>query len=119
MARYCWRVDEGDEEGWTALWVEDGVFTGVTPEPIVGHAALRGVVRMAQSGGRGTTRHMITNMFCDYRDGPDRVLASYYNLVSNWAQGAQISLLALSRVLLERRGDGWLILRNDTTVLPG
>jgi hypothetical protein len=64
-------------------------------------------------------RHMITNLFCDYQGGPDRVLASYYNMVTNWAQGAQISLLALSKVLLERSGERWLIRRNDTTVLPG
>lgn len=64
-------------------------------------------------------RHMITNLACDYVDGRDRVLASYYNLVTNWAQGAQISLLALSKVLLERSGDAWLIRRNDTVALPG
>jgi hypothetical protein len=119
MARYCWRVDEGDEDGWVALWIEDGVFTGVSPEPVVGHAALRGVVRMAQSSGTGMMRHTIANLACDYVDGRDRVLASYYNLVTNWAEGARISLLALSKVLLERSGEGWLIRRNDTVAMPG
>ena len=119
LARYCWRVDEGDEAGWVALWTADGVFTGVTPEPVVGHEALRGIVRMGQAHGSGMTRHMITNLTCAYEGGSDRVLASYYNLVTNWAQGASIGLLALSKVLLERNGEGWLIVRNDTTVLPG
>jgi hypothetical protein len=119
LARYCWRVDEGDEDGWLALWHEDGVFTGVSPEPFVGHEALRGVVRMAQAGGPGMMRHTISNLTCDYRDGRDMVLASYYNMVTNWTNGARIALLALSRVLLERTSGGWLIRRNDTKVLPG
>jgi hypothetical protein len=49
LARYCWGVDEGDEDGWIALWTEDGVFTGVTPEPVVGRENLRQVVRMGQA----------------------------------------------------------------------
>ena len=119
LARYCWAVDEGDEDGWVALWTGDGVFTGVTPEPIQGREALRGVVRMAQGQGPGKTRHMITNLFCDYVDGPGRVLAPYYNLVSHWNEGPRIALLALSRVQLVRDGGGWLVARNDTEVLMG
>lgn len=129
LARYCWAVDEGDEEGWIALFTEDGVFTGVTPEPVVGREALRQVVRMGQASGPGMTRHMVANLACDYQsgadgqDGRDVVLARYYNFVTNWAQGARIQVLAMSRVLLERagaeNGGGWLIRRNDSTVLPG
>ena len=29
FARYCWAVDEGDEDGWIALWAEDGVRRGL------------------------------------------------------------------------------------------
>jgi ketosteroid isomerase-like protein len=122
LARYCWAVDEGDEEGWIALWTEDGVFTGVAPAPIEGREALRGVVKMAQSLGPGMMRHMITNLMCDYMggnmDGRDRVLAAYYNLVTHWNDGARFALLALSKVQLVRTGEAWLIARNDTTVLP-
>ena len=57
LARYCWLVDEGDEEGWIALFTEDGVFTGVTPEPVVGREALRQVVRAALVGGTGEQQH--------------------------------------------------------------
>ena len=42
-ARYCWYVDEGDSEAWADLWTEDGVFAGVTPEPLRGREALKGV----------------------------------------------------------------------------
>jgi ketosteroid isomerase-like protein len=119
MARYCWAVDEGDEEGWIALWTEDGVFSGATPEPLAGREALRTAVRMAQGLGPGMMRHSITNMFCDYLDGSDRVLASYYNMVSTWAGGAKMTLLALSKVELVRDGGGWLIARNDSKCMPG
>lgn len=118
LARYCWAVDEGDEEGWIGLWSEDGVFTGVTPEPVVGREALRQVVRMAQASGPGKTRHMVANLACDYQDGRDVVLARYYNFVTNWADGARIQVLALCSVLLERKaGSGWLIRRNDAVAM--
>jgi len=118
LARYCWAVDEGDEEGWIGLWADDGVFTGLTPEPIVGVEALRGVVRMGQANGPGKTRHIVANLTCDYQDGRDGVVASYYNFVTNWAQGGRLAVMALSKVQLERRGDGWLIRRNDSVVMP-
>lgn len=120
LARYCWAIDEGDEEGWIALWAQDGVFTGIFPEPVVGREALRGVVRQSQASGARMTRHMVANLFCDYREGRDQVLASYYNFVTNWAQGGKMTVMALSRVLLERQeGSGWLIRRNDTDMLIG
>ena len=120
LARYCWAVDEGDEEGWIALWAEDGVFTGVTPEPVVGHEALRQIVRMNQASGPGRTRHIVANLACDYQDDRDRVLARYYNFVTNWAAGARMQVMAMSQVLLERGADGgWLIRRNDSVVMPG
>ncbi len=39
LARYCWAVDEGDEEGWIALWTEDGVFTRIGGWALVALAA--------------------------------------------------------------------------------
>ncbi|MFA7603513.1 MAG: nuclear transport factor 2 family protein [Novosphingobium sp.] len=119
LARYCWAIDDGDEEGWIALWTEDGVFTGLAPEPIAGREALRMVVRMAQASGPRKTRHMVANLACDYHQGADLVLARYYNFVTNWAQGARMTVMALSQVLLVRDGNGWLIRRNDTEVLAG
>lgn len=121
LARYCWAVDEGDEDGWVGLWAEDGVFTGVTPEPVVGREALRQVVRMSQASGPGKTRHMVANLACDYQDGKDVVLARYYNFVTNWADGGRLQVMALSKVVLQRGGPsesgGWLIRRNDSTMM--
>jgi 3-phenylpropionate/cinnamic acid dioxygenase small subunit len=119
LARYCWLVDEGDEDGWTALWIEDGVFTGVTPEPVLGREALRMIVRMGQASGARKTRHMVANLVCDYRDGRDTVQAAYYNFVTNWADGARMTVMALSKVVLVRNGAGWLIRRNDSEMFIG
>jgi ketosteroid isomerase-like protein len=120
MARYCWAVDEGDEAGWAALWTEDGEFTGATPQPVKGREAMKGVVQMSQRLGPGMMRHSISNLMCDYIGGDrDRVLASYYNLVSSWNDGAKTALMALSKVQLVRHGQGWLIKRSDSRVLMG
>ena len=123
MARYCWAVDEGDEEGWIALWAEDGEFSGATPQPCRGREELRAVVRMAQSLGPGMMRHSIANLCCDYLDGHDRVRARYYNQVTHWNDGARIALMALATIELVRNGanegGGWLIARSDNKVLMG
>jgi len=119
MGRYCWAVDGNDPEGWADLWTEDGVFTGIAPEPVVGRAALMEVPRdeWRQAGGR--MRHLIGNLHCDYVDGRDTVRARYYNFVSSWVDGGSFTCMALSEVLLVRRGGGWLIKRNDSTVFRG
>lgn len=118
LGRYCWAVDEGEADEWASLWTEDGVFAGVMPEPVEGREGLRQIPLNA--GGRdGPMRHMICNLTCEYQGGKDTVFARYYNLVSNWAEGAKLTTMALSRVVLVRNGDGWLIKRNDTTMLTG
>lgn len=120
LARYCWLVDEGDEDGWIALWSEDGVFTGVAPEPIAGREALRQVVRMNLATGGGKTRHMVANLACDYHEGArDTVMARYYNFVTSWTQGARMTVMAMCKVLLVRSAGGWLIRRNDAEMFAG
>lgn len=117
LARYCHRVDDGDEDGWTALWTADGIFTGVSPEPIVGREALKSIPRMI-AGAK--TRHLIACLACDYVDGhPDRILATYYNHVTNWLDGCKPVCMATCRVELVRNGHGWLVARNDSELFPG
>lgn len=118
FGRYCWRVDEGDEEGWAALWAEDGVFAGVMPEPVVGREALKAIPRNAYASSRGTLRHHVGSLNCDYADdSKDVAIARYYNLVTNWAQGGAFTCLAASTVRLHRNGDSWLIGRSDSLTL--
>lgn len=116
LGRYCWRVDEGDEEGWAALWTEDGVFAGVLPEPVVGREALKAIPRNAFAGSGGKLRHHVGSLNCDYADtSRDVVVARYYNLVTNWMQGGAFTCYASSVVRLLRTGESWLIERSDST----
>ncbi len=119
FGRYCWRVDEGDEEGWAALWAEDGVFAGVMPEPVVGREALKMIPRGAFAGSGGKLRHHVGSLNCDYEgagdgDNRDVVIARYYNLVTNWMQGGAFTCFATSTARLLRNGDSWLIARSDS-----
>lgn len=118
FGRYCWRVDAGDEEGWTALWAEDGVFAGVMPEPVVGREALKAIPRSAFAGFGGKVRHHVGSLNCDYDDDSrDIVIARYYNFVTNWVQGGAFTCFAATTARLKRHGDSWLITRSDTVNL--
>jgi ketosteroid isomerase-like protein len=118
LGRYCWLVDAGDEEGWAALWSEDGVFAGVMPEPVVGREALKGIPRGAYASSGGKLRHHVGSLNCDYEAGSkDVAIARYYNLVTNWVNGGAFTCNAASTVRLLRHGDSWLITRSDSVNL--
>lgn len=118
LARYCWAVDEGDSEAWVRTWVEDGVFTGVSVDPIVGRAALAHVPEQSFAIANGGVRHMAANLFCEYGDDRDTVNAQYYNMITKWEHPPTLMAMALSRAVLVRDGAGWLIKRNDIVMLP-
>jgi ketosteroid isomerase-like protein len=118
FGRYCWRIDMGDAQGWVELWREDGVFAGVTPEPLAGRAALLELAKGAYTGSNGTLRHQVGSLNCDYAEGTrDVAIARYYNLVTNWQQGGTLACLAASTVRLVRHGDSWQIERSDSITL--
>ena len=118
LGRYCWKVDQGDEEGWAGLWTQDGVFAGVMPEPVVGREALKDIPRQVFAGSGGKLRHLFGSLHCDYEgDGKDIVVARYYNLVTNWKAGGALACMGVSTVRLLRNGDSWLISRNDSVML--
>jgi len=118
LGRYCWLVDAGDEDGWAALWTENGIFAGVGPEPIVGREALKAVPRGVVAGLNGTARHHAASLCCDYEgDSRDVVIARYYNLVTNWVNGGAFSANADCTVRLVRNRDSWLLSRSDTVML--
>jgi hypothetical protein len=110
LGRYCFAVDGGDE---------DGVFTGIRPEAIVGREALKDVPRDEWKQAGGKMRHLIGNLHCDYQGDQNTVLAQYYNFVSSYMDGGRFTCMAICKVLLVRAGKGWLIKRNDTVVYPG
>jgi hypothetical protein len=110
LARYCWHVDEGDAEEWADLWTEDGVFAGVTPEPIRGREALKHVPGTSLAGG---SRHNLTNLICDYGDTEDEMTVRGYNVVFSWMAGGAIVCNAVALYKLVRRGDTWKIKSNQ------
>jgi len=114
LSRYCWAFDEGNDEAYAALWAEDGVFTGVTPDPVVGHEGLKALVRAGAERNKRRGRHLVGNLICEYGASRDAVTARYYNFVTNWTDGGAFRAMAMCTVQLKRDGDGWLIARNDS-----
>jgi hypothetical protein len=120
MGEYCWRVDEGDGDGWAALWTEDAVFTGVLPEPVVGRDQLRMVpINAFNDFGKGQMRHVVANLTCRYGESRDVVNAKLYNYVSVWGgmPAAGNFCMAVCEVVFVRNGQDWLIKRSDARLL--
>jgi hypothetical protein len=110
LARYCWHVDEGDCDAWADLWTEDGVFAGVTPEPIRGREALKQVPAWSLSGG---SRHNLINVIPEYGATEDEITVRAYNLVFSWMNAGAINCNAVALYKLVRRNGEWKIKSNQ------
>jgi len=121
IARYCWKVDAGDPDGWADLWLEDGVFTGISPEPIVGREALRQVPIGIKASVGYTMAHKAVNIFCDYGESKDVIKAHLYNFVTTWMSGepGKPNVMARCVMTLVRTGGGWKIKTNEADLLTG
>ncbi len=118
--RYCWLVDEGKGDDWAAMWTEDGTFSGVAPEPIVGRELLRRIPIGAYADyGGGQMRHLFGNLTCEYGENRDVVVARLYNYVTVWgsAPSAGHFVMALCEATLVRAGGDWKLARNDARLL--
>jgi hypothetical protein len=117
LGRYCWMLDNADEDGWIGLWREDGTLVGLGPQPIVGREALRHVPRkFGEYAGR--RRHLACNLFCDYGESRNAIDAKFYNFVSGWSDaGGEASLFAICEASFVREGGQWLIARNMLRLL--
>jgi hypothetical protein len=109
LARYCFFVDEGEADAWADLWTEDGVFAGVSPEPIIGREALKNVPVWSQMGG---CRHKMANVIMEYGDSDDQIIVRCYNFVTSWLTDATINSLAVAKYDLRRSGDTFKIKSN-------
>ena len=121
MARYCHAIDEGRADDWVEMFTPDGVFTGFTPEPLVGRDQLKVIVINAFNDNNGTMCHFAANLFCDYGDDRDTIKASLYNHVTTWlaGQGGRSIVMAKCKLELVRSAAGWLIRRNEMQILTG
>ncbi|MDG2003750.1 MAG: nuclear transport factor 2 family protein [Novosphingobium sp.] len=119
-ANYCWLIDEGESAEWASLWAEEGTFTGVALEPLVGHDSLLGFAKGVYSGnGDGNIRHMAGNLTCEYGESRDVVKARFYNHVTMWGgqPGAGSYVMALCEAILLRSGEDWQLKSNTVRSL--
>lgn len=119
-ANYCWLIDEGQSADWAMLWTDDGTFTGVAPEPLVGHDSLQAFAQGVYLGsGEGNIRHMAGNLACEYGENRDVVKARFYNYVTMWGgqPGAGSYVMALCEAVLLRFGESWKLRSNTVRSL--
>ena len=116
LARYCFFVDEGDQDAFADLWTEDGEFAGVSPETIRGREGLRGVPLTSIAGG---CRHKLVNLIIEYGDSENDMIVRGYNFVTSWMAGGAAVCNAVVKYHLVRRGDGWKIRSNQARLLVG
>jgi len=115
--RYCWAVDENRADDWVALFTEDGVFTGFGPEPLVGREALKAIPASSFALSGGAMRHAFANLYLDYGESRDEVIAHLYNMVTNWKDGGAFQVMAVCKALLVRDGASWKVRRNDAVMM--
>jgi hypothetical protein len=111
LGRYCWLVDEGDADGWVALWTKDGKFIGGGPQPLEGHDQLRQTPIGFQAMGGGKLRHVLTNIVVDAGKTADEAIAKGYMAVYDLRpEGAGKTMIFLrSTYTLVRQGGAWKI----------
>jgi hypothetical protein len=120
LARYCWFVDENRGKEWAALFVEDGILEGVSPQPIAGRAALEGFPGQVHAGNGGSIRHQFGNLYIDPGPGQQTLTAHFYNQITFWdGDGTRLRSLALSTATIVRAGANgpWRIARNSVRLV--
>jgi ketosteroid isomerase-like protein len=109
LARYCWLVDEGDGDGWAALWTKDGKFTGMQP-PLEGTEQLRQLPPGFFGMGDGKLRHVITNIVVDAGKTADEASAKGYSSVYDVRAGAgKLMIFARVTYTMVRLAGQWKI----------
>jgi uncharacterized protein (TIGR02246 family) len=110
FGRYCHRVDDGDGEGWAALFTEDGVFEVPGAIRLEGNAQLRSMPGIVVQQGGGKWRHQITNLVAEAGDSADTARVRAYGVLLDWrnASGALASFSDY-RITLRRQKGAWRI----------
>jgi len=115
--RYCWAVDENRADDWVGLFTEDGVFTGFGPEPLVGREALKAIPASSFALSGGAMRHAYANLYLEYGETRDEVVAHLYNMVTNWKSGGSFQVMAVCKAQMVRDGASWKVKRNDAVMM--
>ena len=113
MGQYQFLVDEGDEEAWTALFVEDGFFAGLMPDAIVGREALK-MIPQSAAQFQGKLRHLSGNFNMRYGATTDEAFAKFYSFVTTWIKGdgPKMFQMAICEAHLLRVDGEWMVKSN-------
>lgn len=89
FARYCFLVDQGKADEWTALFSPDGVFDVPGLAHMAGSAQIRQIAEMVASKSQGKWRHQITNLLAE-PDGENGARVTMYSLVTDWSGAGSV-----------------------------
>jgi SnoaL-like domain len=111
-AAYAWRFDEGDAEGWAALFTADGRFTSVGRDELSGRDELAAFVRHRHAEKPGI-RHHTTNVTVEATAGGAHGRA--YALALRSSEESPLRLLNAGAYddELVREPDGWHFARRS------
>jgi uncharacterized protein (TIGR02246 family) len=78
LASYSQLVDEGDYEGWAALFTVDGTFKPGSGEPALGRQAILALMTGSshRAGGR-RTKHLCFNSLIEVKGGEATAVSDY------------------------------------------
>lgn len=116
LARYCWCFDEGDADGYAALWTGEGELTGFG-EPVRGMAALRKLLGDSYADSQGKLRHLLTSVTLRYGADADTATAKGYNVVTRWNSGGTLVFNVQETFELRRTADGWRLTRVNLDIM--
>ena len=86
FSAYACKLDDGDADGWIALYIVDGVFDVPGLNRFEGQEGLRAIADIVINGSQGNWRHMATNVLVTPGASGDegavrlRTLATYWRV---------------------------------------
>lgn len=109
--RYCYLVDDNEQEAWLDLFTEDGIFEVPGLGCMAGREKLRGLIQMVADGSGGNWRHQLTNILAQAGDQPGTAKVRAYGLVTDWRDGGKVSTFNNYLCDLRKVDGGWRIAR--------
>lgn len=109
--RYCYLVDDNDQEAWLDLFTPDGVFDVPGLGCSSGREQLRSLIQMVADGSGGHWRHQLTNVLATAGDEPGTARVRTYGLVTDWRDGGALSTFNNYRCDLRKVDGQWRIAR--------
>jgi len=81
---YAYTLDDGDADGWIALYTEDGVFDVPGINRFEGPEGLRSIANIVIETSKGNWRHTATNVLATPGPHKDEVAVRLRTLVTDW-----------------------------------